>query len=125
MRLPAGRAMAAALGCALLLSSAFAQHEPREIIAFVGAGQDTVNVNAFFPNVLRVTVGDTVTWRNNTDELHTVTFGPNIAFIAGTVNGPIINPSALFPTRRAGAPVESYDGTGLRNSGLMSRDGFG
>jgi plastocyanin len=125
MRLPPGRTMGAVLGCALLLASTSAQQAPREINAFVGAGQDTVNVNAFFPNVLRVSVGDTVTWWNNTDELHTVTFGPETAFIVGGATGPMVNPRAVFPTRRDGAPVETYGGTGLVNSGIMSRAGFG
>ena len=47
---------------------------PRNLVALVGAGQQTTDVNAFFPGNIRIHVGDTVTWKENGDEIHTVTF---------------------------------------------------
>jgi plastocyanin len=42
----------------------------------VGAENVTrgITVNAFFPAVLHVHVGDTVVWKQNSHEIHTVTF---------------------------------------------------
>ena len=50
--------------------------EPRELNLLVGAGRDTEAIMAFFPRNLRVRVGDTVTWKIDSDEIHTVTFLP-------------------------------------------------
>ncbi len=84
-------------------------------------------VMAFFPATLRIHVGDTVLWKQNTHEIHTVTF------LAGTDQPPLIipapdpfppgtlmlNPLVAFPT----APQDGmYDGTTYANSGIMSTD---
>lgn len=118
--------------------------EGRDVTVLVGAGQDTLQVFAFFPQNLRVRQGDTVTWRLNADEIHTVSFvagtradpaaggiqnpiGPGGEFIPGFfVQAPpgapgefMLNPQFAFPTRFPGAPVETYSGTGYFNSGIL------
>jgi plastocyanin len=101
--------------------------EPRELTVTAGAGQDVVAVNAFFPASVHVRAGDTVTWKIGSDEPHTASFlsggplVPDAAPIPG--GGPtdiMLNPDLAFPTRAQDAPVETYDGTGYRNSGLLS-----
>jgi plastocyanin len=47
---------------------------PRNLTVLVGGGQDTTELLAFFPMNVRVRQGDTVTWKINADEIHTVTF---------------------------------------------------
>jgi plastocyanin len=128
------RVLTRSFGVWLLLLGAFAsavaQAEGREVVALVGAGRDTVTLNAFFPTVLRVQVGDSVTWRNNTDEIHTVSFvagvpADQITFGTLGPKGPMVNPNAAFPTRAPGAPAETYGGTGLVSSGIMSDEPAG
>lgn len=101
--------------------------DPREILLLAGAGQDTVAINAFFPESVRVRAGDTVTWQINSDEPHTATFlsgeplPPDPVPIPG--GGPtdiMLNPVSFFPSRAPDAPVEIYNGEGYRNSGFLS-----
>lgn len=101
--------------------------DPREILLLAGAGQDTVAINAFFPESVRVRAGDTVTWQINSDEPHTATFlsgeplPPDPVPIPG--GGPtdiMLNPVSFFPSRAPDAPVETYNGEGYRNSGFLS-----
>jgi len=101
--------------------------DPREISLLAGAGRDTVAINAFFPASLRVRAGDTVTWQINSDEPHTATFlsgapmPPDPIPVPG--GGPtdlMLNPESSFPSRAPDAPVETYDGSGYRNSGFLS-----
>lgn len=101
---------------------------PRELTLLVGAGEDTVSVNAFLPSNVTVRAGDTVTWKlNQPDEPHTTTFlsggaRPPVAIpIEG--GGPTdiqMPPNVAFPTRPPGAAVESYNGTAYTGSGVMS-----
>src|SRR6266849_5483212 len=42
--------------------------------AYVGAGNGDVDANNFYPGVITVVAGDTITW--NWEGFHTVTFGP-------------------------------------------------
>ena len=85
-------------------------------------------VMAFFPATLHIHVGDTVQWKQNTHEIHTVTFlagteqpvllmpAPDPPFPPGSL---MLNPQAAFPT----APQDGmYDGTTYANSGVMSTD---
>jgi plastocyanin len=90
-----------------------------------------VNVMANFPETLHVHVGDTVLWKQNTHEIHTVTF------LGGTITTPpdlivpvpppppalpgplMINPLVAFPVAPAGG---LYDGSSYANSGIMSTD---
>jgi plastocyanin len=147
---------AVALGLTVLATSGWladsaltanaAAQGPRNLTVLVGAGQDTSVVFGFFPSTVRVRVGDTVTWRMNDDDLHTVTFtagvnadpaaggeqhplGPGGEMIPGLIvprpaDGPpgvMLNPQLAFPTRAPRAPVETYSGTGYFNSGILSK----
>jgi len=110
-------------------AAAFGPPEPRELTAQVGAGQDTAALNAFLPAAFRVRVGDTITWKIESDEIHTVTFTsgerPPEDFIPVPGGGPtdlMINPQFAFPTRFPGTPVEVYSGTGYVASGILSKE---
>lgn len=100
---------------------------PQEVTVLVGAGQDVVAINAFFPASVRVRVGDTVTWKIGSDEPHTATFlsgapvPPDPIPVPG--GGPtdiMFNPIAFFASRLPDAPVEMYSGADYRNSGFLS-----
>ena len=104
--------------------------EPRTLTAPVGAGLETTTFNAFFPGLLRVRAGDTVTWKLESDELHTVSFVQGVPLeqltfavpVPGGAQGELMaNPMIAFPTRFPGAPVETYSGEGFVSSGLMSK----
>ncbi len=124
------------------------------ISATVGAGVETVAAIGFYPATLKVHVGDTVQWKLNSDELHTVTFSdgkappgndpaallfdPRPDAVKGDVvpnfpapikgGGPTdfqFNPVFAFPSRLPGAPVETWDGTGFANSGALSKQPSG
>ena len=120
------------------------QPAPRTLTVLVGGGQDTTVLDGFFPQHLRIRVGDTVTWKFNGDpnHRHTATLlggpfpGPKDP-IAGGGPGEVIpggwvpvtggapgelmaNPVFRAPTRRSGAPVEIYDGATYVNSGELS-----
>lgn len=102
-------------------------HEGHGVTALAGAGRDTTVVNAFFPERITVRVGETVTWRQNSDEIHTVTFtggaplpGFEIPVPDGGPGELMINPQLAFPTRMPGAPVETYAGTTFVSSGILS-----
>ena len=117
---------------------------PRTVTVLVGGGQDTIVLDGFFPQTIRIRVGDTVTWKfiGDPTHRHTATLvggpfpGPKDA-VAGGAPGEVMparwipvpggapadrmrNPVFAAPTRRAGAPVETYDGTTYVNSGEMS-----
>lgn len=63
-----------------------AAEEPRNVTVLVGFGQDTVNLLSFFPREIRIRAGDTVTWNQNSDSAHTVSFlGPFPGPGGGTV----------------------------------------
>lgn len=130
-------------------TSAPAAPAPQTINALVGAGTQTVAAIGFYPRVLTVHVGDTINWKYNTDEIHTVTFTdgklPKGADPTSVLQDPLpgagpgdvlpnfpapiaggkptdlqFNPVIAFPTRHPGAPVETWDGTGFVNSGALS-----
>lgn len=119
---------------------------PRTVTVLVGGGQDTAVLNAFLPQTVRVRGGDTVVWKINGDgpARDTVTFvggrppGP-VEPLSGGSPGEVIpsrnvpvpgggpgeimrNPLIAFPTRRPGAPVETYSGKEYVNSGELSRE---
>jgi plastocyanin len=121
----------------------------RQLTVLVGAGQDTEQVMRFFPQNLKVRAGDTVTWKINGDEIHTVSFIGDGAFDktpkewltqdSGDLPGKMIpgfavlqpnakspadmmfDPLVFFATRQQGAPVEHYSGTGFISSGVMGK----
>jgi plastocyanin len=85
------------------------------------------SVMAYFPESLHIHVGDTVIWKQNTHEIHTVTFlagatAPDLlvpapsGFPAGSL---ALNPIVAFPS----VPQNGlYDGLTYANSGIMSTD---
>ena len=94
---------------------------PRHWTVIVGgATADTsIYANAFFPQALKIGVGDTVTWIF--EGFH------NVALLGGGAAPPFAvpegdkmywNPLILFP-----AGDQSYDGTGYHNSGVPGPDG--
>ena len=83
------------------VSSATVATEPRQLNLLVVSGRDTEAILQFFPRNLTVRVGDSVTWKIDTDEIHTVAFLPEGA------------PVPPFP-----APIESH--TGRRGFGAFS-----
>ena len=50
--------------------------EPWELNLLVGSGRDTEAILQFFPENLTVRAGDTVTWKIDSDEIHTMSFLP-------------------------------------------------
>jgi plastocyanin len=126
----------------LSVDTASAQvQEPRNLRVLAGAGQDTVMVTAFFPQNIRIRAGDTLTWRNESDQDHVVGFtqgstppGPltsNLFAAPGEVlpaaNVPVPgrpgdrmnNPARGFPNVESGA---TYSGNTFVSSGRLQRD---
>lgn len=129
-------------------TQASAAQAPREVTALVGAGQDTEQVMRFFPQNLTVRAGDTITWKANGGEIHTVSFIGEGAFDkvppawlvqdSGDSPGKLIpgfavpqpnakspadvmlDPLVFFATRQQGTPVEHYSGQGFVSSGVMN-----
>jgi plastocyanin len=80
-------------------------------------------LNVFAPAVTTINVGDTVTWRLDSTEFHTVTFlagQPEPDFVQPGADGVFLNQAAVLP-----AGGTSYDGTTYTNSGLMMHGGPG
>ena len=80
-----------------------------------------VNVDAYFPDELKVHVGDTVNFRQNAAEIHTVTFlapSQQLPDLLGPTF-PVIDPAVWLPVVPAN---HLFDGTGYANSGIMSTD---
>jgi plastocyanin/ketosteroid isomerase-like protein len=46
----------------------------RELTVLIGAGQGPVTINEFFPNNVRIRAGDTIVWKQNSSEVHNVSF---------------------------------------------------
>jgi len=84
-------------------------------------------IDAYFPATIHVHVGDTVVWKKNSNEIHTVTFLGSMAkapdLLVPMPNAPqgamMVNPQAGFPT----LPKDGvYDGTAFANSGIIGPD---
>ncbi len=91
-----------------------------------GAPVEGVEVNAFLPRTLTVSVGDTVMWRFL--GFHTVTFlgnnPPPDLFVPGPGPGELSAGPASFPIPFPPAPGPvTYDGTGVLSSGTPSEGG--
>src|SRR5436309_9500602 len=112
------------------VASAAAQ-ESRTLSVLAGAGQDTADILAFFPQNITIRAGDTISWKQNSDSPHTVSFfgsfpGP------GTDNrfappGTLI-PNANLPVPdRPGVtrfnPVSAYPFPGPEANGSVYRPG--
>ena len=86
-----------------------------------------VGIMSFFPGTLTIHVGDTVVWKANSHEIHTVTFLPNgmkapnleIPAPMGLGSPLMLNPVAAFPNPASG---DLYDGSTYANSGILSTD---
>jgi plastocyanin len=79
-----------------------------------------VNVDAYFPDKLTVHVGDTVKFRQNAAEIHTVTFlAPSQTPPDLLATFPMMDPAVWRPVVPAN---HEYDGTAYANSGIMSTD---
>ncbi len=83
-------------------------------------------IEAFFPASLHVHVGDTVTFHQNANEIHTVTFlsgQQTPQLLIPMPNAPqgamMMNPLAAFP---AVSQNGQYDGSGLAGSGIMGKE---
>ncbi len=108
-------------------------------------GQDTVAPLAFFPEKVRIRVGDTINWKLSGDLDHTVSFTAGIKPASSSIpsaaappgeliprgfvpvpGGPqgltMLNPEQIFPTRKPDAPAETYSGTGFISSGRMTKE---
>jgi plastocyanin len=141
----------AALGFAVLLASGglggsaatanAAAQESRNLTVLAGAGQDTQEVLAFFPQDIRIRAGDTLTWRSESDLDHVVGFtqgstppGPLISNasaapgevipaanrpVPGRPGATMINPTRGFPNVESGA---TYSGSTFVSSGRLQKD---
>lgn len=102
----------------------------RTVSVLVGTGKDQAQLSAFFPPSVRVRAGDTVNFKLNSDEAHTVTFpgaNPPPAFVMLAPGSPppgpttpptlIINPDIANEVKPTGA----YDVKAYANSGLLVR----
>lgn len=93
----------------------------------VGYGDQGASAAIMTPKYIYVTVGDTVTWRDNdTMEPHTVTFGPKALLTKLATQTPMPLPQKAGPPLMAipslvarATERTTYDGTGLASSGLL------
>jgi plastocyanin len=102
--------------------------EPKTFTVLVGAEDASVSatVDAFFPDTLLIHVGDTVHWKRNANDIHTVSFLagtpiPDLIIPApsGLPSPVMFNSVAALPT----APDQGqYDGTSFANSGIIGPD---
>lgn len=95
---------------------------PQNYTVLVGAENSSrgVDVEGFFPAVLHVHSGDTVTWKRNTNEIHTVTFlasGQSLPDLL--INGLVVNPLAAAVTPASGS---TFNGNEYVNSGIFGPD---
>jgi len=105
----------------------------RPLTVLVGAGHNGTGaeIASMYPAKLSVSVGDTVTFRNNDEtDVHTVTFGPEKlrlhienTFVAPQGKKILLNPLGGFASEPPGSAAVTYDGTnhgnGYLNSGLL------
>jgi plastocyanin len=117
-----GVAFSLLLALALFVPPVAASSSHATYTVLVGYNQPKrgVNVDAYFPDHLQVHVGDTVKFKQNAPEIHTVTFlaGQTPPDLIGP-NFPILDPMVYYPVVPAG---HAYDGTSYANSGIMSTD---
>ncbi|HVN54472.1 MAG TPA: plastocyanin/azurin family copper-binding protein [Anaerolineaceae bacterium] len=107
--------------------SAKSDDHPQTYTVIVGAESVSraIDIMSFFPATVHVHVGDTVRWKQNTFEIHTVTFlagAPMPDLIVPAPSGQpsplMLNPQVAFPVAPAGG---LYDGSMYANSGIMSK----
>jgi plastocyanin len=102
---------------------------PQTRIILVGGGGSGVAANDFFPDEITINKGDTITFTNPYEEMHTVTFVPQLPdplpvpdLIIANPSGPgqIFNPLAFNATNAAGA-VTDLDPHTYFNSGFLAK----
>jgi plastocyanin len=113
---------------AAFTSADIAQAAQKTYTVLVGAEDASVGatVTAFFPDTISIHVGDTVHWKRNANELHTVSFLAGTPIPSLVISAPpglpsplIFNPMGALPT----APAKGqYDGTTFANSGILGPD---
>jgi len=100
---------------------------PQQYTVLVGSENisNGVSISSFFPSMVKIHVGDSITWKANTHEIHTVTFlaGQSLEDLiipapTGLASPFQINPKAAFPTPTNG----QYNGATYMNSGILSTD---
>src|SRR5688572_19508406 len=72
----AGTALAISLG--ILSSQAATSSAATKYNAYAGGGRAGISVDMFRPTQLIIAAGDTVEWNNPFEEIHTVTFAPEL-----------------------------------------------
>jgi plastocyanin len=101
---------------------------PKNYVVAVGAENTSTGVSlmSFFPQTVRLHVGDSITWKSASHEIHTVTFLAGqpmpetlIPAPAGMISPLQFNPLVAFPVVPTGG---LYNGTTYVNSGVMSTD---
>ena len=121
-----GLVFAMLLGMAGYALPAFAS-TPQNFTVLVGAENVSkgISIMQYFPQTVKLHVGDSITWKVNSHEIHTVTFLAGqplepleIPAPSGMASPYQINPAAAFPTPTNGL----YDGSTYMNSGIMSSD---
>ncbi len=96
---------------------------PQNYTVLVGAENASrgVDVMSFFPSVLHIHPGDMVTWKINSNEIHTVTFlrAGETTLPELLLPGLVVNPQAIEVTPASGStyPVGEYV-----NSGILGPD---
>jgi plastocyanin len=88
----------------------------------LSAGAETaggfVQLNAFAPHTVTIAAGDSLTWRVDSEEFHTVSFLAGTSpppFVIAEPEGVYLNPAATMPSGGA-----TYDGRSLVGSGLLT-----
>jgi plastocyanin len=112
-------------GVASVLTASSAHQTFTVLVSTDNVGQG-FTIMSYFPNKLSIHVGDTVVWKINSHEIHTVTFLAGQPLPALLIPAPAgqpsplqFNPLAAFPF----VPTKGlYDGATYVNSGVMSKD---
>ena len=122
----------------ILCAACSAQPEPvaknnqssiaQNFMVLVGGNDSAYNaeLQGFFPQNITIHVGDKVTWKQNTMDIHTVTFTPGmnktpdlIVPVPGVNGSLMINPIVAFPAAPEGG---MYNGSTYANSAVMGPD---
>jgi plastocyanin len=122
----------------ILCAACSAQTEPvaqinqsttaQNFTVLVGGNDSAYNaeLQGFFPQNITIHVGDMVTWKQNTLDIHTVTFTPGmnktpdlIVPVPGKNGSLMINPIVAFPVAPKGG---MYNGSTYANSAIMGPD---
>jgi len=109
----------ALLGLALPLGAVAEEHQTITVGAGAESAGGEVQVNAFAPRSITIAAGESVTWRIDSNEFHTIHFlggSSPPSFVEAAADGVFMNPAAVLPAGGA-----SYDGTGVAGSGLLEK----